>query len=59
MHEDARKLPWLYCLDHILNKMSTRISLLRDKSRDKTGVVPECAAKLEERWIDCAGHSIV
>jgi hypothetical protein len=47
MYEEARMLPWLYCIDNILNIMSTRISTLQEENKNKTGVVPECVASLE------------
>jgi hypothetical protein len=37
-YKDARKLLWLYCVDNILNTMSTCISTLREDNRNKTGV---------------------
>jgi hypothetical protein len=43
MYEEARQIPWLYCLDTSLNTMCTRISTLREANRDETGVVPLCA----------------
>jgi SWIM zinc finger len=54
MYEDARNLPWLYCLDTILNSMSTRIALLREASVKVTGVVSKCAQVIEVRWRKCA-----
>jgi hypothetical protein len=56
MYEEARKLPWLYCLDNILNSMSSRISTLRALNKNKTGVVPEWYEKLDNRWTTCAGY---
>jgi hypothetical protein len=46
MYEDAKHLPWLYCLDTILNTMSTCISVLREASQDETGVVYPNVLKL-------------
>jgi SWIM zinc finger len=59
MYKDARKVPWLYCLDSILQKMSMHISTLREKARDETGVLPNIAAKLELRRKESAGMSII
>jgi hypothetical protein len=42
MYEDERKLPWLYCLDSVLNSMSSCISTLRSINKNKTGVVLAC-----------------
>jgi hypothetical protein len=57
--DNARKLPWLYCIDNILNTMSTRISTLRDMSRDKVGVVPEVVGILQNWWNDREKHQII
>jgi hypothetical protein len=59
MCEEAHNLPWLHCLDHILNKMSSRISLLREANRDNAGVVPFYTAKIEESWKNSAGSQIL
>jgi hypothetical protein len=59
LYEEARKLPWLYCIDTILNTMSTSISTLREKNRDRVGVVPEFVGILENRWNDSEKHHII
>jgi transposase-like protein len=56
MYNEARKLPWLYCLDNVLNSMSSCISTLRSVNKNKTGVVPECYKKLENRWTTSASY---
>jgi hypothetical protein len=35
IYEDARKLPWLYCVDSILNHMSPHIATLCEKTEAK------------------------
>jgi SWIM zinc finger len=59
LYENARKLPWLYCIDNILTTMSTRISTLREKSCDKVGVVPEVVGILQNPWDDSEKHQII
>jgi SWIM zinc finger/Transposase, Mutator family len=59
LYEDARKLPWLYCIDNILTTMSTRISMLREKNRDKVGVVPEVVGIIQNRWDESEKHTII
>jgi acyl carrier protein phosphodiesterase len=59
MYEEARKLPWLYCLDNVLNSMSSRRSTLRAVNKNKTGVVPECYEKLDNRWTTCACYKVL
>jgi MULE transposase domain len=59
MFEEAREMPWLQCIDTILDKMSTRISKSREANRSKTGVVPKCGELLQQRWKDSASHSII
>jgi MULE transposase domain len=54
MYEDARRQPWLYCVDMILNSMSSRIALLREAHANDSGVVPKCAQIMEVRWRNCA-----
>jgi hypothetical protein len=59
MYEEARKLPWLYCLDSVLSTMSSsRISTLRSMNKNKKGVVPECYEKLENCWTTCANYKV-
>jgi hypothetical protein len=59
MYEDARHLPWLYCLHTILDAMSTHISVLREAAKDETGVVPKCAQILESHWKNCASLIVI
>jgi hypothetical protein len=59
MYEDARHLPWLYCLDMILNSMSSRIALLREASTNATGIVPKCDQIMEMRWRKCAALGVI
>jgi SWIM zinc finger len=59
MYEEARQLPWLYCLDNILNNMCTRIATLREANKNETGVVPKCAQTMETRWKNCAPFGII
>jgi hypothetical protein len=59
MYEDARHLPWLYCLDKTLNTMSTCISVLREAAEDETGVVPKRAQILESHWKNCASLIVI
>jgi hypothetical protein len=58
IYEDARKLPWLHCLDSVLNSMSSRISTLRSINKNKTGVVPACYEKLNNCWTTCATYKV-
>jgi hypothetical protein len=59
MYEDVRNLSWLYCLDTILNTMSTRISVLREASENENGVVPKCAKIMESRWKNCSSLIVI
>jgi SWIM zinc finger len=54
MYEKAHALPWLFCVDKILNTISTHISLLRTQNKNNTGLVPVGAATIEKRWDECA-----
>jgi hypothetical protein len=59
MYEDARNMPWLYCLDSILNNMADRIAMLREEHRKKVGVTPECAGLLRKHWQNFALYKII
>jgi hypothetical protein len=59
MCEDVRRLPWLYCVDMILNSMSSRIALLREASANESGLVPKCARIMEMRWRNCAPVGVI
>jgi hypothetical protein len=59
MYEEVRHLPWLYCLDTILNTMCTQISTLREANRDETGAVSLCTQTMESRWKESAGVKII
>jgi hypothetical protein len=59
MYEDARQLPWLYHVDTILNRMLTRIALLREASANETGVLPKCAQVMEFCWKNCAPMGVI
>jgi hypothetical protein len=59
MYEDARHLPWLYCVDTILNSLSTRIALLREGSANETGAVPKCAQVMEFCWKSCVPMGVI
>ena len=59
MFDDARNLPWLDCINSILDKLSTRISALRLENEDKTGVVPRMQEVLQKRFDSCAGFQVI
>jgi hypothetical protein len=46
-------------VDNILKSMSTHIATLRELNKNKSGVVPNCAIKLNDRWEKCAGMPII
>ena len=58
MFDDARDVSWLHCLDTILTKIVTRIGSLRQKHKDKTGVVEKTAGIVRKRWDASAGLQV-
>jgi Transposase, Mutator family len=59
MLDNARALPWLDCIDTLLDKMSTRITTLRLQNKDKSGVVPNMKSVLQKRFDNCANFQVM
>jgi hypothetical protein len=58
MFEESRVGTWLQSLDTTLTKMMERITFLRQKVGDKTGVVPKIVGIVQKRWDKCAGFRL-
>ncbi|KAG7363118.1 hypothetical protein IV203_026478 [Nitzschia inconspicua] len=58
MLEKERNGSWLDCIDQILSIMLERICALRQKHRDRSGVVDEMRGILERRWNNCADFQV-
>ena len=58
MFEISRHGSWLHSVQTILATMILRIASLRDKYKDKTGVVDKVASKVRTRWDGCVGFKI-
>jgi hypothetical protein len=58
MFEKARDKSWLYAMDTILSTMMKRISSLREKHKDKEGVVHSVKGMLHDRWERVIGYQV-
>jgi hypothetical protein len=58
MFEAARDGSWLYTLDTCLGKIMQRISELREKVKNKDGVVSRVVDKIRGHWTSCAGYTV-
>jgi hypothetical protein len=59
MFQESRNGTWLQGRHTMLSKMTERITRLREKLNDKTGVVEKVAALVNKRWTNCAGCKVI
>jgi hypothetical protein len=58
MFEKARDKSWLHSMDTILSTMTRRIATLREKHKDKEGVVHGVKGLLHDRWERVLGYEV-
>jgi hypothetical protein len=59
MFENASDGSWLHTIDCVLRKMMDRIATLREKHKEKKGVVHDVIGLLEKRWELCAAYKVL
>ena len=59
MFENARDVHWLSSLNMMLTKMAERIATLSDKYMNRSGVVSQVQAILQNHWNCCAGMKVL
>ena len=58
MFEKARDKSWLHSMDTMLSTMMKRIATLREKHKDKEGVVHGVKSLLHDRWERVIGYEV-
>jgi hypothetical protein len=58
MLQGARDVCWLESIDFIITKMSKRISTLRTKYKNLSGVVDNALSIMQDNWENCTGFVI-
>jgi hypothetical protein len=59
MFDKARDCPWLYCIDTILNIVTTRMFNLQSENLNKNGVMPPTQHLMQQRYQMCAGFEVI
>jgi hypothetical protein len=59
MFENARNSAWLYCIDTIMNIITTRTFKLPSENADKEGVLPTTKYKMQQMYQLCAGYEAI